>query len=55
VYEGGPKRAIGGIASALKTMADRGLLAIDDPLAAATHFNWLVMPIGEGTIARYCG
>lgn len=43
VYEGGPKRAISAIASALKRLADRGLLAIDDPVVAASHFNWLVM------------
>ena len=43
VYEGGPMRAIGAVASALKNLADRGLLAIDDPVMAASHFNWLVM------------
>ena len=43
VYEGGPKRAISAIASALEKLADRGLLAIDDPVVAASHFNWLVM------------
>ena len=43
VYEGGPKRAISAIASALRMLADRGLLAIDDPVVAASHFNWLVM------------
>ena len=36
-------RAISAIASALKKLADRGLLAIDDPVVAASHFNWLVM------------
>jgi len=43
VYDGGPKRAISAIASALKQLTDRGLLAIDDPVIAASHFNWLVM------------
>jgi AcrR family transcriptional regulator len=43
VYDGGPMRAISAIASALETLADRGLLAIDDPVVAASHFNWLVM------------
>ena len=43
VYEGGPMRAISAIASALKMLANRGLLAIDDPVVAASHFNWLVM------------
>jgi TetR/AcrR family transcriptional regulator, mexJK operon transcriptional repressor len=43
IYDGGPKRAIGAIASTFETLADRGLLAVDDPLVAASHFNWLVM------------
>lgn len=43
VYEGGPLRAISAIATSLEELADRGLLAIDDPVAAASHFNWLVM------------
>ena len=43
VYEGGPMRAISAIASALKMLANRGLLAMDDPVVAASHFNWLVM------------
>jgi TetR/AcrR family transcriptional regulator, mexJK operon transcriptional repressor len=43
IHEGGPMRAIGAIASAFETLADRGLLAVDDPLVAASHFNWLVM------------
>lgn len=43
IYEGGPLRAINAIASALQKLADRGLLAIDDPDTAASHFNWLVM------------
>jgi AcrR family transcriptional regulator len=47
LYEGGPGRAIAGLAGALGRWADRGLLAIDDPLVAATQFNWLVM--GEPT------
>jgi TetR/AcrR family transcriptional regulator, mexJK operon transcriptional repressor len=43
VYEGGPMRAIGAMASAFETLADRALLAVDDPFVAASHFNWLVM------------
>jgi TetR/AcrR family transcriptional regulator, mexJK operon transcriptional repressor len=43
IYEGGPLRAISAIASTLDELASRGLLAIDDPVAAASHFNWLVM------------
>lgn len=43
LYEGGPGRAIAGLAAALRRWADRGLLALDDPMIAATQFNWLVM------------
>lgn len=47
LYEGGPGRAIAGLADALGRWAERGLLVIEDPLAAATQFNWLIM--GEPT------
>ncbi len=43
LYEGGPGRAIAGLAAALQRWADRGLLLLDDPTVAATQFNWLVM------------
>ena len=43
LYEGGPGRAIAGLAGALARWAARGLLRIDDPLVAATQFNWLIM------------
>jgi AcrR family transcriptional regulator len=43
LYAGGPGRAVAGLAAALARWTDRGLLAIDDPQAAASHFNWLVM------------
>jgi TetR/AcrR family transcriptional regulator, mexJK operon transcriptional repressor len=43
LYEGGPGRAIAGLAAALGRWADRGLLALDEPMVAATQFNWLVM------------
>lgn len=43
LYEGGPGRAIAGLAVTLERWAGRGLLAIADPLAAATQFNWLIM------------
>ena len=43
LYENGPLRAIVGIAATLKRWADRGLLELDDPMVAATQFNWLVM------------
>jgi len=43
LYEGGPGRAIAGLAAALRRWSDRGLLILDEPMVAATQFNWLVM------------
>jgi TetR/AcrR family transcriptional regulator, mexJK operon transcriptional repressor len=43
LYDGGPGRAIAGLAAALRRWADRGLLRLDEPTVAATQFNWLVM------------
>ena len=43
LYERGPLRAIAAMAVAFEHLAQRGLLKIDDPLRAASHFNWLVM------------
>jgi AcrR family transcriptional regulator len=43
LYESGPGRAMATMAAAFARLADRGLLEIDDPAAAASHFNWLVM------------
>lgn len=52
LYEGGPKRAIAQIAVVVAGLAERGLLTIDDPLAAATHFNWLIMaePVNQAML-----
>ena len=43
LYEGGPGRAIAGLAAAMQRWADRGFLTLDDPMVGATQFNWLVM------------
>lgn len=43
LYDGGPGRAIAGLAMAFARWTERGLLEIEDPVAAASHFNWLVM------------
>jgi TetR/AcrR family transcriptional regulator, mexJK operon transcriptional repressor len=43
LYERGPQRAIAALAKTFERLAARGLLVIDDPLVAASHFNWLVM------------
>ncbi len=43
LYERGPKRAIAALAQTFERLAGRGLLVMDDPMIAASHFNWLVM------------
>lgn len=43
LHERGPGRAVTALATTFDRLADRGLLAVDDPLVAASHFNWLVM------------
>jgi len=43
LYDGGPGRAIKGLAAAFTRWADRGLLVVDKPSVAAEQFNWLVM------------
>lgn len=43
LHDGGPKRAIGLLAAMFERLAARGLLTIEDPQLAATHFNWLIM------------
>jgi AcrR family transcriptional regulator len=43
LYDGGPARAIKGLAAAFARWGDRGLLRVDKPSVAAEHFNWLVM------------
>jgi TetR/AcrR family transcriptional regulator, mexJK operon transcriptional repressor len=43
LYERGPKRAISSLAAVFQRLDRRGFLTIEDPLVAATQFNWLVM------------
>ena len=43
LYERGPQRAVAALAKVFERLAARGLLVIDDPLIAASHFNWLIM------------
>jgi TetR/AcrR family transcriptional repressor of mexJK operon len=43
LYERGPGRALSMLAENFEDLAGRGLLKIDDPKMAASHFNWLVM------------
>lgn len=43
LYERGPRRAIAAFARVLERLAALGLLTMDDPMSAASHFNWLLM------------
>jgi AcrR family transcriptional regulator len=43
LFDGGPRRAMAAMAVLFERLADRGLLAVDDPAAAASQFNWLIM------------
>ncbi len=43
LYERGPQRALTALATAFERLGNRGLLTIDDPLVAASQFNWLIM------------
>jgi TetR/AcrR family transcriptional regulator, mexJK operon transcriptional repressor len=42
-YERGAARTVATLAATFERLAERGLLQIDDPSLAATHFNWLIM------------
>jgi TetR/AcrR family transcriptional regulator, mexJK operon transcriptional repressor len=43
LHDGGPGRAIAGLAAVFARWNDDGLLRAPDAQVAATHFNWLVM------------
>lgn len=43
LYEHGPGRALGILAGLFEQLDAQGRLAVDDPVMAANHFNWLVM------------
>jgi AcrR family transcriptional regulator len=51
-YERGPGRSVAALADAFERLAARGVLALDDPLLAAGHFNWLIMssPINQAML-----
>ncbi len=52
LYENGPARAIRSLAVTMASLTERGLLGADDPVEAATTFNWLVMgaPMNEAML-----
>ncbi|RJF85928.1 TetR/AcrR family transcriptional regulator [Sphingomonas cavernae] len=43
VYEGGPARAIAGLAAAFARWNEQGLIRAPEPEVAASNFNWLIM------------
>ena len=43
LYERGPQRAITKLTAMFERLAARGLLTLDDPSVAASHFNWPIM------------
>ncbi|MBW8745216.1 MAG: TetR/AcrR family transcriptional regulator [Sphingomonas sp.] len=57
LYESGPKRAMAAMEAMFRHLADRGLLRIDDPSVAASHFNWLVMsqPLNQAMLLGDAG
>jgi AcrR family transcriptional regulator len=42
-YDRGPGRTIATLAATFERLAARGALTLDDPVLAATQFNWLIM------------
>jgi TetR/AcrR family transcriptional repressor of mexJK operon len=42
-YDRGQGRTVAALATAFERLAARGELQLEDPLVAATHFNWLIM------------
>ena len=44
-YERGPERTAAALAPHLRRLAERGLLRLDDPLAAAHQLNWLITSV----------
>jgi TetR/AcrR family transcriptional regulator, mexJK operon transcriptional repressor len=53
-YERAPERVLATLATLLQDLADRGLLRLDDPLLAASHFAFLILSIPLDR-AMFCG
>lgn len=51
-FQRGPGRTIAALATAFERLDARGVLRLDDPELAATHFNWLIMsaPLNEAML-----
>ncbi|MGW2376001.1 MULTISPECIES: TetR/AcrR family transcriptional regulator [Kitasatospora] len=44
-YQRAPERTVRALADCFQHLAGRGLLRVDDPLLAASHFAWLILAI----------
>lgn len=57
LYEWGPGRALTALAALFERLGKRGLLAIEEPMVAASHFNWLVMsaPLNQAMLLGDAG
>lgn len=57
LYERGPQRAMGILADIFERLAKDGLLVVDDPMTAASHFNWLIMsqPLNQAMLLGDAG
>jgi TetR/AcrR family transcriptional repressor of mexJK operon len=56
-YERVPGHTLTTLASCFQDLAERGLLQIDEPALAATHFAWLVLgqPLNQAMFCGYAG
>jgi TetR/AcrR family transcriptional repressor of mexJK operon len=52
-YQRAPARAIATLAAAFQDLAERGLLRLDDPMLAASHFAYLILSIPQDK-AMFC-
>jgi TetR/AcrR family transcriptional repressor of mexJK operon len=52
-YQRAPARAIATLAAAFQDLAERGLLRLDDPVVAASHFAYLILSIPQDK-AMFC-
>jgi TetR/AcrR family transcriptional repressor of mexJK operon len=49
-YQRAPARAIATLAAAFQDLAERGLLRLDDPMLAASHFAYLILSIPQDKV-----
>jgi TetR/AcrR family transcriptional regulator, mexJK operon transcriptional repressor len=54
-YRRAPERVLAALAESLQSLAERGLLSVDDPLLAAQHFAFLILsiPLDRAMFLRY--